>query len=384
MVASLCEKSVLCIAEAFGFGPASKLTTLLYRLAPSEGISFTFLGNGCAYELCRSGPFDRVLCGDPIDLGPRSLLAQQIPSHQTLISAMEFTPLPAARRAGLRTIVFDSLFWMWPNLPCQLDDVDLYLCQNFIGVRERCLTLGKGNLVVVPPLTLPGCECGDEEPAVILNFGGVDNPFAERDDLRAYADCMCELAIEACEETGLRLEVYGRQWVVEGLRHRFASRAAGLASLPLLRFADRLRRACALITSPGLEVLYEAFSAGVPVFMLPPQNNSQAYQAQCLQHEIPHLASLQYPVLIDVPPLARNVPPAIAIKETLSHVESLRAHPHARQRMRVALQDFLAADAGTRRTLRQAQFDFLERMRQTADVSTWAELRQTLAPLLNG
>jgi hypothetical protein len=288
---------------------------------------------------------------------------------------MEFSPLPAARRAGLRTVLFDSLFWMWPELPCQLDDVDLYLCQNFVGVKQRCDALGRGNLIVVPPLTLAEHEETDEEDLVILNFGGVDNPFAHRDSLQDYASLMCELAVEACEEAGLQLEVYGRQWVVEELGRRFRSRAAVFASLPLNQFVDRVRRSRALITSPGLEVLYEAFTIGVPVFTLPAQNNSQAYQAQCLQEEIPPLSGLQYPVLIDVPPLERNVPPAQAIQQTLSHAASLRQHPDAGRRMRAALRDFLNADAGTRQTLRQSQFDFLERMRQTADITNLDDLR---------
>ncbi len=373
-------KRVLCTAEAFGYGPASKLVALLHWFAPPQPVEFTFVGDGIACELCRTGPFNRYVCGNPTDLGQHSPFQRELAGHQAIISAMEFMPLASARRAGLVTVLFDSLFWFWPEMPCNLDDVDLYLCQNFVGVKERGAACGRSNLLVTPPLTLAVPAEGGGGSVVVMNLGGMDNPFAPREKLIAYAICMFGLTSEACRYARLSLEVYGRRWIVEELRQRFPGSAAVFDSLPPTQFLDRLRRACCLITSPGLEVLYEAFTLGVPVFLLPPQNNSQAYQAQCLQEEIPLLPGPQYPELIGTCPLARSVPPAQAIRDTLQCAVVLHECPSAHGRLRAAIEEFLCT--GQYQALRRSESEFVERMRLGADIPSLAGLQERLAQTL--
>lgn len=378
------RKRVLCTAEAFGYGPASKLISLLHRFGPPGPVELTFVGHGCAYELCLAGPFQRVIYGDPTDLSRHSPFEQELVGQQALISAMEFSPLRSARQAAITTILLDSLFWMWPSLPCDLDDVDLYLCQNFVGVNERCAACGHPNLLVVPPLTLAEPQQFQSGDRVVMNLGGMDNPAAPREKLLAYATCMFDLTADACRRAGLGLEVYGRRWVVEAIRGRFADRATVFDSLPPPQFLDRLRRAQCLITSPGLEVLYEAFTLGVPVFMLPPQNNSQAFQARCLQQEIPLLPGPQYPELVGTAPLEPCVPPTEAIRQTLQCVDLLEQRPAARDRLRGSIEQFLHAGTGLYQAQRRSQSEFIERMRQTADSLAHGGTREALVRALWG
>lgn len=211
-----------------------------------------------------------------------------------------------------------------------------------------------------------------------MNLGGMDNPVATPGHLLGYATCMFELTAAACRQVGLPLEVYGRRWIVEHLRELFGPRAEVFASLPPPEFLQRLRRARCLITSPGLEVLYEGFTLGIPVFVLPPQNNSQAYQAECLQQYIPQLPGPQYPELVGTPPLEPGASPTEAIRRTLEHVALLRERPLASRRLQQAIKQFLRADDGVYQALRRAQSEFIDQMRRTADLPAPTAVRDAL------
>ena len=364
----------LFIAEAFGFGPASKLLLLAGKLRASANLRATYLGDGCAYELCSSGPFDTVLYGDPTDLRRESLLNRQLASADVLVSSMEFKPLAAARNLGLTTIVFDSLFWMWPELSCDPKNVNLYFCQNFLGVKDRVAELGRpANLHVVPPLTLAEQFAWQGGGTVILNFGGMDNPYADKAGVLGYAVCMLKALLEECRRQGVGLEVCGRSWVNRELSRIFADGFACLGTLAPEAFQARLRQARCLITSPGLETLYEAFTLGVPTFMLPAQNNSQAFQAQKLKREIPRLAGVEWQDLMKTDLLDRPLAPAEMTQQALACAARVQEDANADALLRGAVREFLQQDAATLDRQRREQFDFIRQMHRTADLQ-WADV----------
>ena len=324
-----------------------KLLILLRDFPRQNGMRFTFLGDSCAYELCSNGQFDRLVHASPRDASADSPLGRELAAHDVLISAMEFRPIPPAKRAGLTTILFDSLFWMWPEMPSALSSIDLYLCQNFLGVAARLSACGRpANLVVVPPLTLgPDAGWRAAGDSVILNLGRMDNPHAPQPMLLRYAECMLSLVHQACRAVGVPLEVHGRGWVMRALRDLLPDTDVTLSSLPLEDFVRRLRQTRGLITSPGLEVLYEAFTLGVPTCILPPQNNSQAYQCHQLKREIPLLSGLEWQDVISTDLLSRNRSPAEMIQATLGCVTSLSESRQAQEAVRDTIESFLRSSS---------------------------------------
>jgi hypothetical protein len=373
----------LFIAEAFGYGPASKLLVLLRAFPRGRKDRWTFLGNGCAFELCQHGPFDQFVQGEPANLGKLNYEPLDLASFDVMVSAMEFAPIEAARQAGLKTIIFDSLFWMWPELPPASQIADLYLCQSYLGVRERRDTSRSDrNLLIVPPLTLAEKPEDTRGDVVILNLGGMDNPHAPRDLLLAYAFCVVDVIVALCEELKLTVEVYGRGWVMESLRRRFADTSTLFASLPLEQFIGRLRRARCLVTSPGLEVLYEAFTLGVPAFLLPAQNNSQAYQARQLLTEIPRLNGVQWHELLGESALHFEQTPKEVIREALTCARRLHGRPAALGQLRGTLERFLCQGDRSADAQSEEQFEFIRRMRADADVSSIADLGSRISNLL--
>jgi hypothetical protein len=361
---------VLLIAEAFGFGPASKLIALLHRSPSLQKGHSTFIGHGSALALAHTGRFDRVIEGDPCNLEQGSPMRKALRENEVLVSAMEFGPLAMAKGLGLRTILFDSLFWMWPEVESRLRDVDVYLCQNFLGVEERVASLDSGPAVVVPPVTVAGQPGWSPEDFVVLNFGGMLNPYVTRSKILTYVETILHAAQSACRAAGHRLEIYGVGSILEdvrGIDQRIVSR---MSMLPPQSFVERLRRARSLMTSPGLEVLYEAFTVGVPTFMLPPQNNSQAYQAARLRQRYPALAGIDWHELLPVAPLPEMAPPDEAIPEILGRAEGLRDCSQARELLCQCLTRFLQEDLALHTVRCDSQAEFLRDMSRDLDTAT--------------
>lgn len=369
--------TALFVAEAFGFGPASKLIAIAKLLRTLEGMTAVYLGHGSAYELCRTGPFDSVIYGDPTDLRRGAEIHLQLSSAKVIFTAMEFRPLPLAKSMGVRTVVFDSLFWMWPELPCDLNDVDLYLCQNFVGVSERASSLNHNVMIkIVPPITISkGLEWSRGE-SVVVNFGGMDNPYVTRAGVVGYATNVLKVMIPLFHQLGLKVDVCGRRWVMDELRSEFSGPTLSFQSLGLEEFVHRLKHVRCLITSPGLETLYEAFTLGVPTYILPAQNNSQIYQARQLRGEVQRLPGMQWEDVFEDDLLEPELGPAELTQQALQNAARLGATNSAGAALRDSLRRFLEQDRELVVLQRREQYNFVQRLRSSSDLGAkeWSGL----------
>lgn len=376
---SIKSKRILCVAEAFGFGPASKLIAFL-KLNLFPGYELTFLGNSCAYELCKHEPFNRIINADPTDISPESTLMKEIKNHDIFISSMEFKAISHVNKSGLKIIIIDSLFWMWSKTPCKLEHIDLYLCQNFIHVNERCSLIKSNNLFTIFPLTLSKQKTlkNENKNKILLNFGGMDNPFAKKELLIVYAMCMFDIVQQICTKLKLELEVYGREWIIEILKPYYTNTVTTYGSLPINKFVDRLSEAYGIITSPGLEVLYESFTSKIPIYLLPPQNNSQAHQAELLQLENPELPGPQYPDLISSTQVTKGINPSNEICQILDSVDKLKKDDLALKKLKISIEKFLTMDNNELNKLTDSQFKFIKKMQNSANISNINNLRSII------
>ena len=133
---------------------------------------------------------------------------------------------------------------------------------------------------------------------------------------------------------------------MDDLRRRFPKSASLFATLPPEEFVAHLETARCLVTAPGLEVLYEAFTTGVPTFLLPPQNNSQYYQARQLLAELSGLPGLLWQQLVEMNERrCESDSPLEVITELLRGPDRLRHTPSAWMQFRDALDDFIGRPA---------------------------------------
>lgn len=273
---------VLLNAQAFGYGPAAATAALARELA-AQGAVLDYMGAGHTLDLQHLPPYAAV--HDITGLPEQDVLArlQSLSGrYDALLTAMDFPLAALALRAGFRVAAYDALAWYWPSLPPVVEDETvLYVAQDYYGVRERIAAEPalRARAVIVPPIVEEGPLWMPGGKEVVVNLGGLHNPYWTPDDAHAYARLILTAVRQALPE-GTPLLIATSRTTVNALG----------TPPPATRFATHRQEtllqalsasAYALMT-PGLGNIYDAATTGVPTLWLPPANNTQALQADLL------------------------------------------------------------------------------------------------------
>ncbi|MFE3252081.1 hypothetical protein [Streptomyces sp. NPDC059209] len=292
---------LLLNAQPFGFGPPAATAALARELAPLCG-ELAYFGAGHTLDLQHRPPYHAVYGTTGLSDGERlAWLRRLAPRYDLFVTAMDFDEAVLARRAGLEVAVYDALTWFWPEIPAVAGDAAPYVAQDFFGVRERIAAdpALRRNSVVVPPIVplLPPRRLwrperperlerpGDGRPRhVLLNLGGLQNPYWEPSDAAAYARLMLD-AVRAAQPAGRSVVVTTSRGVAAAL---------GVPEAPdtdlhtSVRTDDRdtvlelMSGAAYACMTPGLGNIYDAAATGVPTLWLPSANETHHLQARLL------------------------------------------------------------------------------------------------------
>ncbi|MEO3755145.1 hypothetical protein [Streptomyces sp. B6B3] len=268
---------LLLNAEPFGFGPAAAAAILAEELAPACA-TVDYVGDGHTLDLQRRPPYRDI--HDVTGLSEDQRLARLTdlaPRYDLLVTAMDRTMATLARRAGLRVALYDALTWFWrPDVPAVAREAELYLAQDFFGVRERVAAdpALQRHTVVVPPLIPPR---RDRRPGrhVLVNLGGLHNPLWPPDVAVAYARLLLA-AVRAAVPADRRLVVVTSRGIAAALDD------PDVGSHPRDAVLDLMSTAAHACMTSGLGNIYDAAATGVPTLWLPAANASQPEQARLL------------------------------------------------------------------------------------------------------
>ncbi|MCB1136931.1 MAG: hypothetical protein KDK78_11735 [Chlamydiia bacterium] len=261
------RKRLLLNAEAFGFGTTAAIADFFPSLR-GEFEHIAFAGSGHTLDLQRGLAYDAVY-----DLGQDCSLSDLLGGYDVFLTAMDFAYAEEAIQAGLDTIVYDPLLWYWRERPALLDAPVLYLAQDFYSVRER-FPGARAALEYVPPLIHRVKRNGDAS-LVLVNFGGIQNPFWPDQICVAYAERLITVLKEVLE--GEEICILSSSYLSQSLQHlgvQTLARAELCALLPSVKFA---------IQSSGLANIYDSAAYDVPTLFLPPANDSQGQQLDLLR-----------------------------------------------------------------------------------------------------
>jgi hypothetical protein len=274
-----CDLRILLNAEAFGFGPpaaAAMLANELSKFCAHLG----YVGGGHTLDLQRIPPYHEVhdITGlsDAEQLMRLRALAAR---YDVLVTAMDFAMAGLARQAGLDVVIYDALSWFWPAIPAMVQEESiLYIVQDFFGVRERvgAAPALREHVVIVPPaITSSGPHSWRSGQHVLVNLGGLHNPFWQINDAVRYAEIMVA-AVRAAVPAGHTMVVAASRSVAT----MFSDPAVGMYDrASVLRLMSGAAYAC---MTPGLGNIYDAASTGVPTLWLPPVNQTQPRQVELL------------------------------------------------------------------------------------------------------
>lgn len=270
------ESRLLLNAEAFGFGPAVAVASIFPHLREKfERIGF--VGSGHTLDVQQSLPYDEIhdlsgMNGPAIDRKIDRLASE----YDVFFTAMDFAMLERAKAAGMAACGYDALTWYWREIPSGVTNSDLYLAQDFFGVRERLLEAPESfpNTRVIPPI-VPAALPKRDRAHTLLNLGGLQNPFWTIDDAAAYARKVAT-AVRACLPEDERLVIATSGAVADRIGEDARTYARG-------EMREILARSRLAIMTPGLGNIYDAAIHDIPTVWLPPANDSQGQQLALLE-----------------------------------------------------------------------------------------------------
>ncbi|MBI2808912.1 MAG: hypothetical protein HYX68_28350 [Planctomycetes bacterium] len=264
------NRTLICCAYSFGYGPAAKLLHLARRLA-GEDFRLVFLGSGIAHELAsRSRVFHDVIPAAPADRRTRDMLA----SGAGVLSLMDREFSAIALECGKPVFLVDSLLWMRDQLPAVFRDATRFFAQNFPGVELRLDEIGPNARLVGPIVGQRGPGQARNGSRFVVNLGGCEAPRSAVGDDPSYFDFVARGLFES-DLLGEGTVVLGGSQCIRYLRSRYPGRGVEMISASHDDALNLMGQARCVLTSPGLTATLECFQLGVPTFFLPPQNFSQ-------------------------------------------------------------------------------------------------------------
>lgn len=269
-------------AAPYGYGPTSKVLCIAEEFMGQHDMVYVGMQPGVSLA-------NNCLFSEVIEITDRnswnSEALRVLERSELLISALEYRALPLAARRGLPSVFLDTLLWLREVPPPHVELAKIYIAQRFphpgAGATDY-LEKGLHNVGPILPSRLDqplGVRMKSESLRVLVCVGGLRSPAmapqADIDYIQLVL-ALLEDGIPSSARTILALPQYLR------FAHLPALAATGCEVIypTQQQFYDLLEISDILITTPGLEVVYESIAAGVPLVFLPPYNATQLFQAR--------------------------------------------------------------------------------------------------------
>lgn len=269
---------ILANAEPFGFGPAAALADFFPYLR-EKCSKLGYIGGGHTLDLQRPLAYDYIHDASGLPDDRIEQILRGLRSHFSIFfTALDFRMAKLARNAGYTVCIYDPLTWYWTGIPRIAKHCDLYIAQDFYGVRERIRNDAHrfSNVEVVPPIVPVTEPRRHRKDFALLNLGGLNNPYWTNGETSAYAKLVINAVAKIQEQMKIPLIAAANSALAE----EFAD--FGVRNYPRHEMQTYLAEAKYALMTPGLGNIYDAARYDTPTIWLPPANDSQGQQLQLL------------------------------------------------------------------------------------------------------
>jgi hypothetical protein len=318
---------VLVTAQAFGFGPAAAMAQVFDHLRPRVRY-LAYAGSGHTCDLHGNLAYDAV--HRLPEAGTGEAFGRLCAEHDAALVSCDVPAGEAARAAGIPFGFYDPIPWFWSEWPSVFESADLYMCQDFFGVRERVQGTRRPSVVVVPPM-LPSLQAATQRGRhVLVNLGGIANPLHPQELSVSYARLVMTIVPAAA---GLSSEVHVA--TSQEIARHLQQEVPAARTIPT-RDVQHLLGTCELAAmTPGLGNIYEAAALAKRVFWLPPANASQGQQLVALQRRgLAPYAVDWHDILPARAPIDYGRPEPTAMEDVADAVADAWKDPAAVERLR--------------------------------------------------
>lgn len=274
---------IIAITTNFGFGPSSKLYSIILELLKQEYKDITFCGNGESLKFLKNNFKDKLTyidCDtDNIDVQKFSEVVN-IENYDLLINVMnlDIPKLQKNMNLKIKSVFIDSLSWMWEDLLNGIDEYDIYFAQNkFI---DQAKLLKYQNVQMINPIIntegyRKNNNCNKNK--ILINFAGIMTPYENDLFYREYIQFYLKLFLEIPNinqyEIICACNTLQEMWIKEN--NNFDCNI----TFKVMTHKEFLSEACEsgkIFSTPGLTFYLESMELGLRPHYLLPSNYSQA------------------------------------------------------------------------------------------------------------
>lgn len=240
---------LLLNAEPFGFGPTAAIASFFPHLR-EEFSTIGYVGKHHTLDLQRSLPYDNIHDVSCMEKDERAeVLLPIFEQYDVFLSAMDYKMVELAQQAGLKVFYYDALSWCWPEIAPGVQKADIYMGQNFFGVEERLKEVfgRSANAYTVSPI-VPVAQTKNEKEHILINLGGLQNPFWPVEDIVVFAERIIDIVMEVIPENEtikiaqLANGLSENDNVQDALRMLVAQAYAALCVTPVSHTSDLIER----------------------------------------------------------------------------------------------------------------------------------------------
>jgi hypothetical protein len=272
-------------AEAFGYGPAAAIYLIRRELGTTVSWA-TYLGAGHTLNFNTKNIYNEV-----VDTSSRSKdeILAIINSHDYFITACDFQMAKLGTLTNSKIVVYDMLSWHWDKIPRIVENIHLYIVQDFFNVKERIRSHSmKSGKALITEAIIPYIPPQLGPPSgTLFNIGGVSNPFLDDNLASDFVLTILDIVKNCTSELGGGLILNINPKLI-------TNEISDQINVDPLESAKRLSKVKLSILSPGLGNIYESALYSHNVIWLPPLNNSQGQQLFLIKKHFPNTIHLDW------------------------------------------------------------------------------------------
>jgi hypothetical protein len=333
------DKKVLMNAEAFGFGPSAAIAEFFPYLHDSV-TCLSYIGTGHTLDLQSKLPYNKVFDLDRVEKSKHQEYFNSIAKdYDVFITASDFESALWAKQLGLKVIIYDPLTWYWPNLPQVIQQADFYIAQNFFGVAERlkCECEQVREYVIIPPI-VSGILSPEYSDTLLVNMGGLSNPYLDDRDLITFAHVVFDIAHEVLGSQFQDIHFVTNKKIAESMKGDYK-----VTTMLPSQVQEILSRSSVAIMTSGLGNIYEASTMEKMVLWLPPANDSQGQQIKLLQqHHMTDFAIDWHNLIEGETPIDYFAPQQEVLQRVAVCMKKLSVDMKAQAKLKSAFENLLA------------------------------------------
>lgn len=276
--------TILVTAEFFGFGPIVTCINIIEKLKKRLQGHYIFLGSGISMEYAvESKLFDEIVECKTYDYECLKEQEEIFNNSDFVLSVENLQGAIYSVRCGHKVYYIDNLFWMWKDIPKELEEVEAYFIVDIFDVDKNIDRIGRNikRIIKIGPLReLNYISKKSKKNQLVYDVGGAESFLSDYKLVSAFYTKLFNYIYDAVQDKGIeRILVCGGNNIVKSIEENLGPvKNVSFRSYNKNEFLDVLGESKYVIMTPGLGNYFEALGCDQDVLILPPINYSQFWQ----------------------------------------------------------------------------------------------------------